>query len=173
MNIFKSFFSDSKSVNIKQFMDKHRGLLFITITMSSILIISSVFCNVDIKYVLSLIFLVNQGYFRDKGWHSDSLFSCLIISTTLFSLFAYLSSIFMISPVLTIMIFMLLDYKNIDQHTSWILVFMLGTSSPEFHWIYSSCFFSIILSYLISGKNSSVTNIIIGIDNLIRRLFKQ
>lgn len=152
-------------------LKKYRGQLFILITMSSI-VITSLFCNVDIKYTIALILLVNQSYDRDSGWHCKSLKVCFVISSVLFTLFSYLSSIITISPLFALIGLTLLDYSKIKQHTTLIIVFVLGISNVEHSWLINSCFFSIVLSYILSGTNEFTIRLLSKIDNALCRILK-
>lgn len=152
-------------------LKKYRGQLFILITMSSI-VITSLFCNVDIKYTIALILLVNQSYDRDNGWHCKSLKVCFVISTVLFTLFSYLSSVITISPLFALCGLTLLDYSKIKQHTTLIVVFVLAISNVEYSWLINSCFFSIVLSYILSGTNEFTIRLFSKIDNALCRILK-
>lgn len=152
-------------------LKKYRGQLFILVTMSSI-VATSLFCGVNIKYAIALILLVNQSYDRDGGWHCKSLKVCFVISTILFTLFIYLSSVIQVSIVLTLIALTMLDYPKIKQHSTIIIVFMLSIVNAEYSWLSSSCLFSIILSYLLSGSNKIFINLITKVDNALYRILK-
>jgi hypothetical protein len=152
-------------------LKKYRGQLFILVTMSSI-VLTTLFCGVNIKYTIALILLTNQAFSRDVGWHSKSLSHCWVLSLILFTLFSYLSSIIIVSPIVVIIAMTMLDYDKIRQHTILIIIFVLGISNVEYSWLMSSCLFSIILSYLLSGSNKIVIGMISKVDNALYKILK-
>lgn len=147
-----------------------KSILFFILTTCSI-VTCSYLIGVDIKISLLVILLANRIYNRRDGFHNSSLVICFIFSTFTFTLFAWLSTQFMISPLLLLCSIILIDYERIEQLGSLIGVLFLGVATPEYSYLISVMFFSIILAWCINGE-SIVSKLLEKLDKLMSKLIK-
>lgn len=147
-----------------------KSVLFFLITTLSI-ILFSLLIGVDIKVSLMVIFLCNRIYSRGDGYHSSNLVICYLTSTILFTLFSWLSVSITITPLILLCGIILIDHDRIEQVGSLVCTVFIGVSLPEYSWLISTMFFSIILAWCTNGK-SIFTKFLSITDEVLSRIIK-
>lgn len=147
-----------------------KSVLFFLLTTLSIAICSYL-VGVNIEVSLMIIFLTNRIYSRMDGFHNSSLKLCWIISTLSFTLFGYLSTQIVITPLILLCAIILVDYERIEQVGSLICVVFIGVTLPEYSWLISTTFFSIVLAWCVNGK-SIVSKFLQVIDTKLSKIIK-
>lgn len=146
----KSLFADVKSVYINYEIEIKSFGFFLLTTLS--ILCWSFILNLNMVNTILIIVFSNRLWFRSEGFHASCLKNCYIISLSLFLLFAWLSGVFTINPMITLISCIIIMHDRLEQASLLAVILTVSFLKVEYAYLSTVLFMSLILAYITSGQ---------------------